>query len=33
VSTAIMLDYDGQSFNNITTAPVKVISIHGLLNF
>ena len=33
VSTAIMLDYDGQSFNNITTAPVKVISLHGLLNF
>ncbi len=33
VSTAIMLDYDGQSFQNITTAPVKVIAIHGLVNF
>ena len=33
VSTAILLDYDGQSFNNITTAPVKAIAIHGLVNF
>jgi hypothetical protein len=30
---AILLDYDGQSFKNITTAPVKTVAIHGLLNF
>jgi hypothetical protein len=33
VSTAILLDYDGQSFNNITTAPVHAITLHGLINF
>jgi hypothetical protein len=33
VSTAIMLDYDAQKFDNITTAPVRSISVHGLLNF
>ncbi len=33
VSTAILLDYDGQRFDNITTAPVRSISVHGLLNF
>lgn len=33
VSTAIMLDYDGQSFKNITTAPVHAITLHGLINF
>jgi hypothetical protein len=33
VSTAILVDYDGQSFDNITTAPTKSVSIHGLLNF
>jgi hypothetical protein len=33
VSTAILLDYDGQTFKNITTAPTRGISIHGLLNF
>ena len=33
VSTAILFDYDGQSFDNITTAPTKAVSIHGLLNF
>jgi hypothetical protein len=33
VSTAILFDYDGQKFDNITTAPVKSYAIHGLLNF
>jgi len=33
VSTAILFDYDGQGFDNITTAPTKGIAIHGLLNF
>jgi hypothetical protein len=33
VSTAILFDYDGQKFDNITTAPTKVVAIHGLLNF
>ena len=33
VSTAILFDYDGQRFANITTAPVRSISLHGLLNF
>lgn len=33
VSTAILVDYDGQRFHNITTAPTKSVTIHGLLNF
>jgi hypothetical protein len=33
VSTAVMLDYDGQSFKNITTAPVHAVTLHGLINF
>jgi hypothetical protein len=33
VSTAILLDYDGQQFNNITTAPVHAVTLHGLINF
>ena len=33
VSTAILVDYDGQGFDNITTAPTRGIAIHGLLNF
>jgi phosphate-selective porin O/P len=33
VSTAILVDYDGQGFDNITTAPTKGVAIHGLLNF
>jgi hypothetical protein len=33
VSTAILLDYDAQSFDNITTRPTKSVSVHGLLNF
>jgi hypothetical protein len=33
VSTAILVDYDGQRFDNITTAPTKAVAVHGLLNF
>jgi len=33
VSTAILLDWDAQSFDNITTPETKSVSIHGLLNF
>ena len=33
VSTAILLDYDGQSFDNITTAPTRAVILHGLINF
>jgi hypothetical protein len=37
VSTAILVDYDGQKFANIATAPTaappKAIAVHGLINF
>jgi hypothetical protein len=33
VSTAILLDYDGEKFDNITSAPIRAVSVHGLLNF
>jgi hypothetical protein len=33
VSTAILLDYDGLTFKNMTTAPTKSVSVHGLINF
>jgi hypothetical protein len=33
VSAAILVDYDGQHFDNITTPETKSVSIHGLLNF
>jgi hypothetical protein len=33
VSTAILFDYDGQHYDNITTAPVRSVSVHGLINF
>ena len=33
VSTAILLDYDGQSFKSITTAPTRAVTLHGLINF
>ena len=33
-TTAIMVDYDGQMFKNITaTKPTKVIAVHALVNF
>ena len=33
VSTAILFDYDEQSFKNITTAPTRGVAVHGLVNF
>jgi hypothetical protein len=33
VSSALMVDYDGQMFDNIATAPVKVVYVHALINF
>ena len=33
VSTAILLDYDAQSFDHLTTAPTKIVGLHGLLSF
>jgi len=33
VSSAILLDYDAQQFDNITTAPAKVFAVHGLITF
>jgi hypothetical protein len=33
VSTALLLDYDAQRFDNITTAPTKIVGLHGLLSF
>ena len=35
VSTALMLDYDGQTFNNFPTAQPaqKKFAVHGLINF
>jgi hypothetical protein len=28
-----MLDYDGQAFERITTAPVHSVGVHALINF
>jgi hypothetical protein len=33
VQAALLLDYDAQSFDNITTPETKSVSIHGLLQF
>ena len=33
VSSALLFDYDGQTFTNITTAPVHAIAVHALINF
>jgi Phosphate-selective porin O and P len=33
VSTALMLDYDAQSFKNLSTAPTKSVAVHALVNF
>jgi len=33
VSTAILFDYDAQSFDNLTTPETKTFAVHGLLNF
>jgi hypothetical protein len=33
VTAAILVDYDGQSFSNITTPPVHSVAVHALINF
>jgi hypothetical protein len=33
VSTAILVDYDGQRFTDITTPPVHSVAVHALINF
>ena len=33
VTSALLFDYDGQRFDNITTAPVKSVAVHALINF
>jgi hypothetical protein len=33
VSSALLLDYDGQIFRNLTAAPTKSVAVHGLINF
>ncbi len=33
VQAAILVDYDAQSFDNITTPELKAVSVHGLLQF
>jgi len=33
VTSALLVDYDGQSFKNLTAAPTKNIAVHALINF
>ena len=33
VASALLVDYDGQIFKNITTAPTRSVVVHGLVNF
>ena len=33
VSSALLLDYDAQKFENITTAPVRSVALHVLVNY
>ena len=33
VSSAILVDYDGQIFKNMTAAPTKIVAVHGLIQF
>jgi hypothetical protein len=33
VSSALMLDYDGQQFQNLTAVPTKAVGVHALINF
>ena len=33
VASALLLDYDGQRFDNLTAAPVKSVAVHALINF
>jgi hypothetical protein len=33
VTSAILIDYDGQKLEQFTTKPTKVVAVHGLINF
>lgn len=33
VTTALLVDYDGQIFKNLTAAPSKSVAVHALVNF
>jgi hypothetical protein len=33
VSSALLFDYDGQIFKNLTAAPTKAVAVHALINF
>ena len=33
VSSALLVDYDGQMFKHLTAAPTKVVAVHGLIQF
>ena len=33
VTSAVMFDYDGQIFKNVTAAPTKSIVVHALINY
>jgi hypothetical protein len=33
VTSALLVDYDGQIFKHLTAAPTKVVAVHGLINF
>ena len=33
VSSALLVDYDGQIFKGLSAAPTKVVAVHGLINF
>ena len=33
VSTALLFCYDGQTFKNLTTAPVRTVAVNGLVSF
>jgi hypothetical protein len=33
VSSALLVDYDGQIFKHMTAAPTKVVAVHGLIQF
>jgi hypothetical protein len=33
VSSALLVDYDGQMFKNLTAVPTKVMAVHGLIQF
>jgi hypothetical protein len=33
VSSALLVDYDAQEFDNITTEPIKIVALHALINY